>query len=139
MGVGSWGWESKIFMREPSGFCLRWFENNRNSPKKKVRVTLADFALDALKICTFCVLPPFGLECRFSKNRGFSRGPKVVGQACRGLGFFLSPGLGCLGPRALWCCAYRNWELVFLFILYGAAAGYANRGELRMHFVKGKQ
>ena len=97
-------------------------------------MTLADFALGGLKNVRFAFCRS-GLNLAFQKNRGFSRGPKVVGQACRGLGFFLSPGLGCLGPRARWCCAYRNWELVFLFILYRAAAGYANRGAQGMRFV----
>ena len=82
--------------------------------REKVPVTLADFALDALKKCTSCVLfcrrEALG---RCSKKPGIFSRSKNLCQAARGLRFSLGTGLGCLGARHRWCSAYRNEEVCF--------------------------
>ena len=68
-------WEYKAFWlkkspSDSSGFCLRCFENTEIWGWKKVRVTLADFALDALK--RFSAGERRFEIGRSQQNRGFS-------------------------------------------------------------------
>ena len=80
-------------------------------------MTLADFALDALKKRTWLFHASVWRLAAFRKTVDFFARSEDLSRRSRptraALGFYLGRGLGCLGARDVWCSAY--WiEAVFL-------------------------